>query len=1328
MKMLRSRIAFFCISVLLASFCSAETITVTADGEPISPDTYTVPFTGANDLVKNGDGTFTLTGSNTYTGSTTINAGTLKLTGGYRMLRGTTGITIASGATLELASANPLGYGTDKPVPITVNGGTITFTSNGNNANLGDVTLNGGSIQSTVTGSSFGTFLLAGTITVTEDAEIVSTDKVLIRRPVNRSPGSAKAFIINSGKTLTIDAPLNFADNNTGDSVMDISGGGTLLLTKAASTGGMGGLAGTTIVVDGASTATGTNTTFDIAVNNVFGTSEPVRHATDKTKNFTVQIKNDGVLNVSAPGHINLGNLVLDGGKITALKADGTANPGSAYGNILLCGTTTVTKDSEISANIFVRGGNNSNGAGEITVDPGVTLTMSGKMSFNSGANENGTIVISGGGTVLVPTGAGQAGGENPASTITVTGEKVTVTDPDTQEQSEVIRATTLQYGNGGASGAWFGPVILKDYAVLLTNRSSINDYMHTLSASNGTMVQNDGTAEIKYAGAVTVSRPETLEGAADFDLNFNANAADIRLREGALKGDGIVLKTGEKRLMIDGAHTDFTGELVLKEGVMNIKSGDALGTGTLTFAGGTLKRDGVAGNARVELKANINVAADTTSTVEVNTETLKFLGNMTGSGNLTKTGGTQLHFSGDNSGFSGTVTSTSNWLGFYFNPNDENKTESASAAARYVVNGSGMIFVPKTGTDVFTFGMIESTKTGAEFRAGADATNSGITAINIEVGGEDMSGTFAGRFLDYTSNGTTSKVNIEKVGTGTWTWVNAPGNTLTTGTLTVSGGKFQIGDGGENKNGHVQGFTYSANDPIPTAVMPIVVNEDGILAFNRQSGEDFAEPTSVKVFAYQDMTFNGGTLLQENSADVVLGPVKGTEMVIDAAEDATGQVIFQKLEDYDPEVSVQKITIKGGTVVTKNDMTDATAIDVNGGTFSVGNSSQAASLDAVVNLNEGGTLVSGNANSIANSVVFNGGTVAGGTHLTIGDLEIKDGSSTLVQMDYGVRTYITGDVTGSGTVVLDGLGSGGRQLWFQGDASDFTGTVESKGGAFVGLYNDKSGSAGAKYVGNGGNFFLASNAADDSGVFQLGELSGNGILRTGNDNQKREVTIQVGGANTDAEYSGSIQNYTHGATDVVGVTKVGTGTWTLSGANTYTGPTTVEEGVLYVKGSLAATPTTVNNGAGLLLTGTMAGNVLFDSGSKFIIDLTNSEMFDKLFNEKNPANGDLMSGTPDLKLIVTEEIMQEMGADDESVVLKVLDYTIENTDLIVQNLDLTQAAGVWGLSTRPDGLYLNGTLSPSPGSDVPEPATWLLLAVGAGLMCFAGRRAKKQA
>ncbi|MCR5164148.1 MAG: autotransporter-associated beta strand repeat-containing protein, partial [Thermoguttaceae bacterium] len=759
--MLRSRTAFFIAFVLAASLCQAATITVTADGEPIDPDTYTVPFTGANDLVKNGDGTFTLTGSNTYSGSTTINAGTLKL-GAENTLRGTSGITIASGATLELGSKNPLGLGTDTPAPITVNGGKILFTAAGNNANLGNVTLNGGSIEVSANGSGWGSILLAGTVTATENATITGTDKIMVREPTNRVPGNTTAFTVSPGKTLTFNAPLTFNDTNGRKVTMTINGGGTFKLTKAVGSYD-DGLLRTTITVDGTTTATdGSHTTFDIGVGNAFKTSEFVSDKNgDRTKsNLVLKLTNGGILNLSS-GHVNLGDLVLDGGKITALNPDGTANAGSGYGNVLLCGTTKVTKDSEIAATMYIRGyagdASNkvmrSNGAGEISVDPGVTLTWSGKLRFAGGGNEHGTIVLTGGGTVLVPTGGTQLDGAT-ENTITVSGEKVTVVDPETSVESEVIRRTTLQYGSGADSGAWFGPIILKDYGVLRTNRSSINDYGFTVNASNGTMIENAGTAEIKFAAGVTVSRPEDLTGAADYDLEFNANTADIRIREGNLKGSGIVLKTGEKRLMVDGAQNNFSGEIILREGVMNYKSGNVLGTGSLTLDGGTIRNDGV--TAKIELNGNIDVASD--STLDVTANVVKFLGNFTGSGNLTKSGGSQAHFSGDNSGYSGTLTSTNSWLGFYYDPNT-NETKSASASARYVVKTSGapgIFMVPKTDTDVFTFGMIETTNTSAEFRAGADATNSGITAINIEVGGEDMSGTFAGRFLDYTSNGTT--------------------------------------------------------------------------------------------------------------------------------------------------------------------------------------------------------------------------------------------------------------------------------------------------------------------------------------------------------------------------------------------------------------------------------------------------------------------------------------------------------------------------------------------------------------------------------------------
>jgi autotransporter-associated beta strand protein len=63
---------------------------------------------------------------------------------------------------------------------------------------------------------------------------------------------------------------------------------------------------------------------------------------------------------------------------------------------------------------------------------------------------------------------------------------------------------------------------------------------------------------------------------------------------------------------------------------------------------------------------------------------------------------------------------------------------------------------------------------------------------------------------------------------------------------------------------------------------------------------------------------------------------------------------------------------------------------------------------------------------------------------------------------------------------------------------------------------------------------------------------------------------------NTDAEFAGTIVDDSDGTR----IVKVGTGTWTLSGFNTYTGPTIISNGVLALTGSLGSTNISVGSGA----------------------------------------------------------------------------------------------------------------------------------------------------
>ena len=86
-----------------------------------------------------------------------------------------------------------------------------------------------------------------------------------------------------------------------------------------------------------------------------------------------------------------------------------------------------------------------------------------------------------------------------------------------------------------------------------------------------------------------------------------------------------------------------------------------------------------------------------------------------------------------------------------------------------------------------------------------------------------------------------------------------------------------------------------------------------------------------------------------------------------------------------------------------------------------------------------------------------------------------------------------------------------------------------------------------------------------------------NGLVSTGsvgslmvqNNSSTTACTLTLGDADTTATYGGPIQN---GSTKALALTKIGAGTQTLSGACSYTGPTSVSNGTLLVSGSLSST------------------------------------------------------------------------------------------------------------------------------------------------------------
>ncbi|MBK8039477.1 MAG: autotransporter-associated beta strand repeat-containing protein [Verrucomicrobiaceae bacterium] len=96
--------------------------------------------------------------------------------------------------------------------------------------------------------------------------------------------------------------------------------------------------------------------------------------------------------------------------------------------------------------------------------------------------------------------------------------------------------------------------------------------------------------------------------------------------------------------------------------------------------------------------------------------------------------------------------------------------------------------------------------------------------------------------------------------------------------------------------------------------------------------------------------------------------------------------------------------------------------------------------------------------------------------------------------------------------------------------------------------------------------------------TYHIGAITGTDALAIGGN------TLSIGGNNTSTTYAGDISG------SAGGLTKTGTGTFTLSVGNTYTGTTTVSQGILQVNANnalgTAAAGTSVASGAALKLNG----------------------------------------------------------------------------------------------------------------------------------------------
>lgn len=196
-------------------------------------------------------------------------------------------------------------------------------------------------------------------------------------------------------------------------------------------------------------------------------------------------------------------------------------------------------------------------------------------------------------------------------------------------------------------------------------------------------------------------------------------------------------------------------------------------------------------------------------------------------------------------------------------------------------------------------------------------------------------------------------------------------------------------------------------------------------------------------------------------------------------------------------------------------------------------------------------------------------------------------------------RATMAGGLTGTGSldVVTDYV-----RAEFNGDWSGFAGQLNVRprsGGAEFRIGHP--GGFGAALLNLSNGITMYTTIAD--ATIAIGELSGPAgcALGVGNGNAINPTWV-VGARNTDATFAGIITN-----AGVTKVMKVGTGRWTLTGANAYSGGTIVSGGVLVVNnGTGSATgsgPVEIGPDAALAGTGMIHSAVLVDDDGRIALD-----------------------------------------------------------------------------------------------------------------------------
>jgi autotransporter-associated beta strand protein len=328
-----------------------------------------------------------------------------------------------------------------------------------------------------------------------------------------------------------------------------------------------------------------------------------------------------------------------------------------------------------------------------------------------------------------------------------------------------------------------------------------------------------------------------------------------------------------------------------------------------------------------------------------------------------------------------------------------------------------------------------------------------------------------------------------------------------------------------------------------------------------------------------------------------------------------------------------RRLTFNGAGIVVNG---GSASIDNSGGVIEFHNTSTAG--NAAITNNSGSVIGFNDSSTAGSAIITNNFTLLFGNSSTAGSASITNNDFVgFSQSSSAGNATITNNFSGLGGLEFDGTSTAGSAVIINTSAIAFTqsstagsAAITNNSGGVVDFFN-LSTAGNAAITNNAGGVVDFSPSSGPLGNHQLsaGSIGGAGNFYLGS-NQ-----LTVGGNNASTIVSGVISDCGTGSITCMSagatggsLVKVGTGTLTLSGDNTYTGATLVNGGVLDVTGVIANSDVTVNSGGVLYGSGsvssltvasggifapgngtpgtsmTVAGNLSFASGASYVVYL----------------------------------------------------------------------------------------------------------------------------